>query len=149
MKCSRCKQDKPEDEFYRNNKRPRGRQSQCKSCDGARGRDPLVIAQRKAYAARHGRGFRLRRMYGVGEEWYNTKAEHQGDLCAICGTTDRPRYDQWFIDHNHATGTPRSLLCGNCNGGLGFFQDSPHLLAIAIAYLESHVEQTTAVAIGE
>lgn len=54
----------------------------------------------------------------------------QRKVCAICGQKAR-----FHIDHDHATGKVRGLLCGNCNRGLGSFQDSPDLMLAAITYL--------------
>jgi hypothetical protein len=39
------------------------------------------------------------------------------------------------IDHDHTTGQFRGWLCGNCNSGLGYFNDSTYDLALAISYL--------------
>lgn len=71
--------------------------------------------------------------YGITEfEWQDLQKK-QGNLCAICGGKQPGKV--LCIDHNHATGAVRGLLCGNCNVGLGNFKDSPKILQSAIAYL--------------
>lgn len=53
-----------------------------------------------------------------------------GETCAICGGANG-----LAVDHNHATGAIRGVLCRRCNTGLGFFRDDPLYLTEAIAYL--------------
>ena len=60
----------------------------------------------------------------------------QGGVCAICRTAPAEH-----VDHDHATGAVRALLCFNCNGGLGQFRDDPSLLYVAAFYLENHAQQ--------
>ena len=56
--------------------------------------------------------------------------------CAICGGTNK-KY-RLAVDHDHATGVLRELLCGTCNQGLGLFKDDPVLLHKAAMYLLKH-----------
>jgi hypothetical protein len=62
--------------------------------------------------------------------------KEQGGVCKICGT-DKPwsRSGKFTIDHDHATGRVRGLLCHNCNLGLGKFKDSIEFLRKAMEYL--------------
>ena len=58
----------------------------------------------------------------------------QNGSCKICGAeTDDPM--ALNIDHDHATGHVRGMLCGHCNRGLGLFKERPELLAAASSYL--------------
>ena len=52
------------------------------------------------------------------------------EYCEICGVTENLRYD-----HNHETKEFRGTLCHHCNAGLGFFKDSPDIMAKAVEYL--------------
>lgn len=84
----------------------------------------------------------LQKLYGATIEQFNGMAEKQNHLCAICekpeGAIDRGKPRKLALDHCHATGKIRSLLCTNCNTGLGRFQDDSELLHKAIAYLKQH-----------
>lgn len=43
------------------------------------------------------------------------------------------------VDHHHASGTVRGLLCAYCNKGIGHFKDSPALLRGAADYIEGRI----------
>lgn len=64
-----------------------------------------------------------RRRYGV------TQRE-LGDRC-ICGCKTH-----LHVDHDHATGKVRGVLCFNCNSILGHARDNPQVLRDLIKYLE-------------
>jgi len=57
----------------------------------------------------------------------------QGDECAICGDSE-PQH----LDHDHARGGTRELLCQRCNHGLGLFRDNPNFLHAAAYYVALH-----------
>jgi hypothetical protein len=77
----------------------------------------------------------LQRRYGLTDADYLALIDEQ-DRCPICGV----EFDQNVkphIDHDHATGKVRGLLCNNCNTGLGMFKDNSEFLLKAIEYLKS------------
>src|SRR5438445_9289465 len=63
----------------------------------------------------------------LSKEEYDAMSEYQRGVCAICGKepTDGERL---AVDHDHATGRVRGLLCRGCNTGLGHFTDDPSRL---------------------
>lgn len=64
-------------------------------------------------------------------EQYDAMLSEQAGRCAIC--QDRP--PRLYIDHDHATGEVRGLLCNRCNVALGFLRDSPEAAIAAAMYL--------------
>lgn len=72
--------------------------------------------------------------YGLSPDQY-AELLRRYPVCAICGASAGRR--ALDIDHNHATGAVRGLLCENCNKGLGGFRDDLARLRAAAAYLES------------
>lgn len=59
----------------------------------------------------------------------------QNGRCAICLTSATDVTDLQ-IDHDHASGDVRGLLCRGCNIGLGNFQDDVKRLGRAASYLD-------------
>jgi hypothetical protein len=79
------------------------------------------------------RTYHLKRRYGISAEEADAMLEAQGGVCAICRLAPAAH-----VDHDHATGAVRALLCFNCNGGLGQFKDDPDLLHAAAYYVALH-----------
>ena len=81
-----------------------------------------------------------------GTECYEKMLEKNKNVCSICKNPNTTRANNknsikgLSIDHCHATGKVRGLLCCACNSGLGYFKDSTELLLSAIVYLKCHQE---------
>jgi recombination endonuclease VII len=78
------------------------------------------------------RWLRLRQVYGISKDEYETMVARQGGVCGIC---KRPPVEPLLVDHCHATGKVRKLLCRKCNTVLGFCRDDHRLLTAAADYL--------------
>lgn len=72
--------------------------------------------------------------YGLSLEAFRVMLAAQCGACAICRTTFSKRP---CVDHDHATGAVRGLLCGPCNTILGFAKDNTELLLSAAGYVAS------------
>lgn len=72
--------------------------------------------------------------YGLRLGEYAALYAAQGGKCALClrATGARKRL---AVDHDHATGEVRGLLCGVCNRTLGHFRDDPQAFLRCAAYL--------------
>ncbi len=142
-RCSRCRETKVTDEFYRRKATAKVRaywSHICKACAIEAASQnyvrPEVTARIKAR--------RFQRQYGISRKTYDAMFAAQGGLCAICHQPETmivPRTGLirlLSVDHNHVTGAVRSLLCSNCNRALGWFKDDIRLLRSATKYLERH-----------
>lgn len=87
------------------------------------------------------RNFRRKLMsrHNITVQDYLTLLESQGGCCAIC-RIEGPRHGDGIIrldvDHDHATGVVRGLLCNPCNTGMGHMRDSVENLRRAVRYLQ-------------
>jgi hypothetical protein len=101
--------------------------------------DRLEYARVKHLETRHRRWVeKIQAKYGVTAEAFAAYLIQQSGRCAIC-VEPMPRP---CVDHDHATGRVRGLLCPACNLGLGKFQDDLDRLRRAVNYLAatpSHV----------
>lgn len=80
----------------------------------------------------------LRREFGIGLADYAARLAAQGGRCAICRSDDPRTWNggkSFAVDHDHATGKVRGLLCRHCNLALGYLRDNPELAEALAAYL--------------
>ena len=146
--CSDCKRFRESDRFYRD------RRVRCKECAGLRraaliAKDPEEYrrkdreAHRKSFVsgknAKYGHRYRLLARYGVTPEWYDARLSEQEGHCALCPcTTGLPSGRVLFVDHDHATGKARGLLCARCNIFIGVLESNPTLPERSMLYLALH-----------
>ncbi len=83
---------------------------------------------------------RLKRKYGLTPKAFDAMWIGQGECCAIpgCDSTCPPLSngrDRRYVDHDHATGMVRGIVCHDCNMALGHVFDSVERLAGMITYL--------------
>ncbi|MDZ4345072.1 MAG: endonuclease VII domain-containing protein [Candidatus Binatia bacterium] len=89
--------------------------------------------------------------YGIGLQDYKAILLQQGGVCAVCKNAETARKTngelKWLaVDHCHATGKIRGLLCERCNHAIGYLNDNVVTLRAAALYLE--VADTGFVAAG-
>lgn len=136
LTCSKCGEIKQADLFYKRADRPRGRQSKCKDCIGNSSKQ---VREWRTKNPEKNSDLRQRErvtLYSISVEQYDRMLAEQSGHCAICNSVEPGGKGAWHIDHDHATGKVRGLLCNRCNAGLGYFRDNMANLERAIAYLE-------------
>lgn len=84
------------------------------------------------------RSSRLMYTYGISSADYDRLLKEQNNSCAICGKP--PEKVKLSVDHNHANGRVRGLLCFRCNTLLGLAYDSIQILTNALGYITKHNE---------
>ena len=81
----------------------------------------------------------MKARYGITIEQYSAMFDEQKSMCAICNTLSGDGKGQRLhVDHDHATGKVRQLLCFQCNRGLGAFKDDLTLFQRSMDYLKKH-----------
>lgn len=115
LTCTRCKSQKPATaEFFPlHNKKRNGLDSWCREC-----------------RATYRNGINRGRFRSVMSDDELVSLKTSTTECTICGSAE-----PLVVDHCHATGRVRGMLCNHCNRGLGHFRDDPMLLEFARLYL--------------
>ncbi len=98
------------------------------------GRVRRGTADPRAYAKV--RDHRLATVYGMTEVEYAALLARQDGRCAICrAPATEAKGARLDVDHDHASGLVRGLLCGPCNRGIGNLGDDAARLRAAAEYL--------------
>lgn len=101
----------------------------CVECDKA-----TVVKRRDAGTMRWSR---IKKEYGLTQEQYYAMLASQDNCCGVCRNAIIDEKKS-HVDHNHATGKVRGILCGTCNQGIGLLKESVSLMQKAIVYLNTH-----------
>jgi len=136
-RCSGCKKIVHKDLFTLH--AWKRRHPRCKPCTSISAYKSKIKNQDtyKAYRERASaisRKSYLRRTWNISIEQFNALRDLQEGKCAICKIESKVMH----IDHNHATGKIRALLCNNCNRGIGHLKESSSIMLAAIEYLKLH-----------
>lgn len=121
--CSR----KPVSEFSKNRDAADGFQDYCRECHSRR------------YQARKDKVRRQMdsRLYGLLPGDYDRMLAAQGGNCAVCGLCPDDG-QRLAVDHDHATGKVRALLCRYCNTALGLLREDPERCSKLAEYAAIH-----------
>ena len=164
-RCKVCGEVKALDDFYLHDGCRDGRRPECKACNLAakarrhaenpaparqRARDWHAVPEnRERTKANHERYKQdgrkkqsdrrsyLKRTYGITLEEYDEMLAEQGGRCAICRREPRPDISL-HVDHAHATGALRGLLCFPCNVTVGLIREDRDRLRAVASYLDRH-----------
>lgn len=140
--CNQCSITKPLDQFFKDKSTKDGFYTVCKPC-----KTHATIAWRamnrekynetmRAYSKKHRRRTHLQTAYGMTIDRYNEMLKTQDMKCWICEKQNMSNKRPLVVDHCHATGRVRGLLCYGCNRALATLE-APGLLARAELYLET------------
>ena len=132
-RCAKCKVMQPVQNFGKKNTATDRMAHRCRACRSVDGRE--------RYAKNPGRirNYLWLTKYQITPADYKLLLDKQGGVCGICQQPEMSTYKGTrrllAVDHNHASGIVRGLLCANCNTGLGKFKDDSGRLLAASNYL--------------
>ncbi len=121
FKCLKCDIIKPFSDFPKTKRHRRSGlpiYKYCKPCH--------YIAQRE---------IRLKKLFNISVQEYDTILAFQGGVCFIC--KQPPKKVKLAVDHCHKTGLIRGLLCMFCNRAISLFRDDLERFKNVISYLEN------------
>jgi hypothetical protein len=141
--CTMCGSDKPIEEFNWASRIRKIRSTYCKPCQSQRSH---ADAQRRGGLDRERLKYRCNQ-FGTTVEWYDRVHKDQDGKCALCHREEthpvtkggKPR--RLAIDHDHAKGHVRGLLCFRCNTALNQLElNGLEWAETAVQYLKKYQE---------
>jgi hypothetical protein len=151
--CSKCKIEKPIDEFYRAERNSDGKMSQCKTCnykyvkeyrkrpenvDRIREQNRAIDKRyhsRPEIKMKHAERWHIKE-YGISLQDREVIMKEQDGKCAVCGDILIKEGNKTCLDHNHITGKIRGIVCHNCNCALGYIKDNSDIAEAMVRYLQ-------------
>lgn len=144
-RCTGCDEEKPLEAFKKTKSGKGGYDNLCLSCRRAYRR--ARYHDTSTETARGDLSRLLRSRYGITLQLYEQLFEQQQGLCAACGKPEpRVHYGKTMrlaVDHCHATGAIRGLLCSDCNRTLGLLNEDPERVEGLLRYLRKHRPDST------
>ena len=127
--CSKCKEEKELDAYYKDSRRRDGLCSVCRDCVNTRRREVYVTSE--GYVTTQ-----LERRYA--QRYSVTLLEYKqnmstSNVCQSCGSNHKLCYD-----HCHVSGKFRGILCNKCNLSIGNLGDNIEGVEQALSYLKRH-----------
>ncbi len=165
QKCSTCNKVLPFEKFHKKSQNKNGYSHICRRCTSDkwkeyRKQDPNFAEKHKLRGSRwysenredklkknkewresHKSEYReinLKSRFGINNLQYDNILESQNNSCAICKKHKDEFSYHLVVDHCHATGKIRGLLCKKCNLGIGHLDDNIDILKSSISYLEKY-----------
>lgn len=145
MLCNTCGQYKRVniENFIQRNDNKIGWRRQCRSCVSAR-RSVNEYTQESLIKKSNQQ---LKSKFGITIDDVKKMYDSQHGKCKICGKPGimhgikkgyKDKSDTLHVDHCHATGKVRGLLCSNCNVAIGLMNESIENMLSAIDYIKEH-----------
>lgn len=135
--CISCGQEKSWDKFHKDVHGFNQKTATCGACRNSNYVDPRSGSNK-------GRPDKIKRLYGVTYEHVVLTLDAQHSLCAnrACGKEISldvaMASNRAVIDHCHATGKFRAVLCQPCNLLLGSIETKQNLMLGLVEYLSKH-----------
>lgn len=134
--CLSCKSEKALDDFYKFFDKWSNRHyasARCKPCHQEYKKENPVAT------ARNRKNGKLKLRYGLTYEQWEQIRSNEAYSCMICGITESELDRKLDVDHCHASGRARGVLCNACNTMIGRAKDNVAVLRSAAAYLEKNI----------
>lgn len=166
--CSICHEVLPFSDFYLDKNKTRGITSSCKKCSRKYNKENHASREKTReyyYSGNRYKEVQKRKKelqelkdrfleYGVRwktlsyfKQTYNITIEEYLQLiidcdnkCIVCNTSFKDNTKNRHVDHDHATGKVRGILCGNCNIALGLLKDNPNTISNLLDYINKQYD---------